>query len=141
MTRKKKHINNFLAPTQSRDTPANLFMFMCFFFLDPGPLQFLGAPWPYHPYGWDSSEELRSPERFRKDPGNFLRVFLEFPREHGWEPKSPLIQGIFQPPEHFQPFEGPLRAGHGIRSSTEGISDPKNNRAYQPSAPEKTWQR
>ena len=30
MTR-KKHINNFLAPTQSRDNPANLFMFMCFF--------------------------------------------------------------------------------------------------------------
>ena len=31
MTR-KKHINKFLAPTQSRDSPANLFMFMCFFF-------------------------------------------------------------------------------------------------------------
>ena len=31
MTR-KKHINNFLAPTQSRDNPANLLMFMCFFF-------------------------------------------------------------------------------------------------------------
>ena len=31
MTR-KKHINKFLAPTQSRDNPANLFMFMCFFF-------------------------------------------------------------------------------------------------------------
>ena len=28
----KKHINNFSAPTQSRDNPANLFMFMCFFF-------------------------------------------------------------------------------------------------------------
>ena len=28
----KKHINNFLAPTQSRDNPANLFMFMCFSF-------------------------------------------------------------------------------------------------------------
>ena len=28
----KKHINKFLAPTQSRDNPANLFMFMCFFF-------------------------------------------------------------------------------------------------------------
>ena len=32
MTRKKKHINKFLAPTQSRDNPANLFMFMCFSF-------------------------------------------------------------------------------------------------------------
>ena len=31
MTR-KKHINKFLAPTRSRDNPANLFMFMCFFF-------------------------------------------------------------------------------------------------------------
>ena len=31
MTR-KKHINKILAPTQSRDNPANLFMFMCFFF-------------------------------------------------------------------------------------------------------------
>ena len=31
MTR-KKHINKFLAPTQSRDNPANLFMFMCFSF-------------------------------------------------------------------------------------------------------------
>ena len=31
MTR-KKHINKFLAPTQSRDNPANLLMFMCFFF-------------------------------------------------------------------------------------------------------------
>ena len=28
----KKHINNFLAPIQSRDNPANLYMFMCFFF-------------------------------------------------------------------------------------------------------------
>ena len=37
MTRRKKthtHINTFLAPPppQSRDNPANLFMFMCFFF-------------------------------------------------------------------------------------------------------------
>ena len=29
---KKKHINKNLAPTQSRDNPANLFMFMCSFF-------------------------------------------------------------------------------------------------------------
>ena len=28
----KKHINKILAPTQSRDNPANLFMFMCFSF-------------------------------------------------------------------------------------------------------------
>ena len=28
----KKYINKFLAPTQSQDNPANLFMFMCFFF-------------------------------------------------------------------------------------------------------------
>ena len=31
MTRKKTHINKIPAPTQSRDNPANLFMFMCFF--------------------------------------------------------------------------------------------------------------
>ena len=31
MTR-KKHIHKFLAPTQSWDNPANLFMFMCFSF-------------------------------------------------------------------------------------------------------------
>ena len=30
--KKKKHINKILAPTQSRDNPANLFMFMCFSF-------------------------------------------------------------------------------------------------------------
>ena len=28
----KKHINNFLVPNQSRDNPANLFMFIGFFF-------------------------------------------------------------------------------------------------------------
>ena len=28
----KKHKNKILTPTQSRDNPANLFMFMCFFF-------------------------------------------------------------------------------------------------------------
>ena len=44
MTR-KKHINKFLAPAQSRDNPANVFMFMCFSFpelklLDP----LLGRP-------------------------------------------------------------------------------------------------
>ena len=34
MTRKNKHIGKFLAPTQSRDNPANLFMFMFFSFPD-----------------------------------------------------------------------------------------------------------
>ena len=33
MTR-QKHINKFWAPTQSRDNPANLFMFVCFSFPD-----------------------------------------------------------------------------------------------------------
>ena len=37
MTR-KKHINNFLASTQSRDNPANMFMFMCFL-LQNGPAE------------------------------------------------------------------------------------------------------
>ena len=60
-------------------------------------------------------------------------------REYGWDPPNPIIQGIsgFQ---HFQTSllpqygwgrlffqkwfrRGPLRAGHGIPSSTEGISD------------------
>ena len=30
----KKHINEILPPTQSRDNPANLFMFTCFLFLE-----------------------------------------------------------------------------------------------------------
>ena len=35
--KKKKHINKFLAPTQSRDNPENLFMFMCFSFPENSP--------------------------------------------------------------------------------------------------------
>ena len=48
----KKHINNFLAPTQSRDNPANLFMFMFFSFPDrcgSGPKCRLDGPPPSIP--------------------------------------------------------------------------------------------
>ena len=31
MTPRKQHINKLLQPTQSRDNPANLFVFMCVF--------------------------------------------------------------------------------------------------------------
>ena len=73
--------------------------------------------------------------------GNFFpqSVSWNFFREYGWDPPSPIIQGIwgFQSisrilsPQYgwgclfFQKWfrRGPLRAGHGTRSSTEGISD------------------
>ena len=56
----KKHINKFLASTQSRDTPANLFMFMCCFF-------------PWFSNLWN----------FQRFPGNFPDFpgsSLDFPR-------------------------------------------------------------
>ena len=79
-------------------------------------------------------------KKFQKDPENALRVFLEFPsRVRLGCPKPPNLRHS-KPPEHFQhslPLQygsgrfffrkwfrrGPLRAGHGIPSSTEGISD------------------
>ena len=93
---------------------------------------------PYPQYGWDFPEEI--PEKFRKDTGNALRAFpgislestagmpqtLSFkafeasrafpefsPSQHGWG--RLFFQNWFR--------RGPLRAGHGIPSSTGGISD------------------
>ena len=49
---------------------------------------------PYPQYGWDFPEEI--PEKFRKDPGNALRAFPGIPhREYGWDPQSPIIEGIW----------------------------------------------
>ena len=77
------------------------------------------------------------PERHRKCSQSFS---WNFRREYGWDPPSPTIQGIWgfqsisrivSPPQYgwgrlfFQNWfrRGPLRAGHGIPSSTGGISD------------------
>ena len=50
-------------------------------------------PGPYPQYGWDFPEEI--PEKIRKDPGNALRAFPGIPvEEYGWDPPSPIIQGI-----------------------------------------------
>ena len=78
----------------------------------------------------------RIPERPRKRSQS---VSWNFPREYGWDAPNPLIQGIwgFQSvsrilsPQYgwghlfFQNWfrRGSLRAGHGIPSSTGGISD------------------
>ena len=77
------------------------------------------------------------PERPRKRSQS---VSWNSPREYGWDPRSPIIQGIWgfqsisrilSPPQYgwgrlfFQKWfrRGPLRAGHGIPSSTEGIPE------------------
>ena len=39
----KKHINKILPPTQSRDNPQNLLMFMCFLFLKDSIIFWAGA--------------------------------------------------------------------------------------------------
>ena len=76
---------------------------------------------PYPQYGWDFPEEI--PEKFRKDPGNALRAFPGIPLEStAGIPPNPISQG------HVSFFgngsgEGPLRANHGIPSSTGGISE------------------
>ena len=79
--------------------------------------------------------------KFRKDPGNALRAFPGIPLE-STAGIPPLIQGL-RLPEHFQNYlplttagdasffrdwfwRGPLRAAHGIASSTEGLSGLKN---------------
>ena len=79
------------------------------------------------------------PERPRKRSESFS---WNFPQEYGWDPPSPIIQGIWRlqsisrilpppPPStageafFFQKWfrRGPLRASHGIPSSTGGISE------------------
>ena len=80
----------------------------------------------------------KNPERPRKRSQSFS---WNSPREYGWDPPSPIIQGILELPEHLQnnyslplstagdPFfqkcfqRGPLRAGHGIPGNNEGISE------------------
>ena len=79
----------------------------------------------------------KTPERPRKRSQS---VSWNFPREYGWDAPNPISQGILRFPERFQNSlppstagdasffrsgsgEGPLRAGHGIPSSTGGISE------------------
>ena len=90
---------------------------------------------PYPQYGWDCPEEI--PDKFRKDPGNALRAFPECPSRVQLRSPKPynsrhlrfLGRIFFQ--KWFQ--RGPLRAGHGIPSSTEGISDIRYNRSHNQS--------
>ena len=50
---KKAHINKFLAPNQSQDNPASLFMFMCFSSLVFFFQNFWEAPWLSRQKSWD----------------------------------------------------------------------------------------
>ena len=92
---------------------------------------------PHPQHSWDFPEEiLEKSERTRKRSQSFS---WNSPREYGWDPPNPIIQGIwslhnipeFSPPRYswgrlfFQKWfrRGPLRAGHGILNSTEGIFD------------------
>ena len=80
-------------------------------------------------------------EKFLQDPGNALRAFPGIPvKSTAGIPQTLLFKAFeasrtfpeFSPPQYgwgclfFQKWfrRGPLRAGHGIPSSTEGISDP-----------------
>ena len=96
----------------------------------------MAGPYPWH--GWDFPEEI--PE----DPGNALRGFPGIPLESiAWtynsrHLKPPVsaesISRILSPQYSwgrllFQRWfrRGPLRAGHGIPSSTEGLSEWQKN--------------
>ena len=89
---------------------------------------------PYPQHGWVFPEE--TPER----PGTLSEPFLEFPSRVRLGSPKPCSSRHLRLPEHFQnslPLStaggdsffqrwfrrGPLRAGRGIPSSTEGISD------------------
>ena len=93
---------------------------------------------PHPQYGWDFPEEI--PENFRKDPGNALRAFPGISLEStAGRPQALQFKAFeasrafpeFSPPQYgwgrlfFQNWfrRGPFRAGHGIPSSTGGISD------------------
>ena len=95
---------------------------------------------PYPQYGWDFPEEIA--EKFRKDPGNASERFLEFSSRVRLGSPKPYNSEHLRLPEHFQNSlppqhgwgrlffqnwfrRGPFRAGHGIPSSTEGISESK----------------
>ena len=76
-----------------------------------------------------------------KTPETLSELFLEFPtQEYGWDPPSPMILKAFEASRAFPEFSPPqyswerllfqkwfrrvpLRAGHGIPSRTEGISE------------------
>ena len=92
---------------------------------------------PHPQYGWDFPEGI--PEEFRKDPGNALRAFPGIPLESTAGIPQALQFKAFEGPRAFPEFSppqygwrrfffqkwfrrGPLRAGHGIPSSTGGIS-------------------
>ena len=100
------------------------------------PFLWFGLPGRLLKHSWDFPEEI--PEKFRKDPGNTLRAFPGIPLTVGipqalqfkaFEVSSAFPE--FSPPQYgwgrlfFQKWfrRGPLRVGHGIPSSTEGISD------------------
>ena len=92
---------------------------------------------PHPQYGWAFPEAI--PEKFRKDPKNALRAFPGIPIESTAGIPSPIIKAFeasrafpeLSPPRYgwwrlfFQKWfwRWPLRAGHGIPSSTEGISE------------------
>ena len=96
---------------------------------------------PHPQYGWDFPEEI--PEKFRKDPGNALRAFPGIPVEStAGMPQTLQCKAFeasrafpeFSPPQYgwgrlfFQKWfrRGSLRAGHGVPSSTGGISERLN---------------
>ena len=61
-------------------------------------------------YGWRFPEEI--PENFRKDTGNALRAFLEFPaRVRLGSPKPEIIQGIWSLKSAFPEFSPPRHGG------------------------------
>ena len=86
--------------------------------------------------GLPGRNSRKIPERPRKRSQS---VSWNSPREYGWDAPNPIIQAFgasrafpeLSPPQYgwgrlfFQNWfrRGPLRAGHGIPSSTEGISE------------------
>ena len=107
---------------------------------------------PYPLYGWAFLEEI--PEKFRKDPGNALRAFPGIPlTSTAGIPQTLQLKAFeasrafpeFSPPQYgwgrffFQKWfrRGPLRAGHGIPSSTGGISDYRSLPALRARNPER----
>ena len=92
-------------------------------------------------YGWDFPEEI--PENSGKTPEMLSERFLEFPSRVRLGCPKPYNSRHLRLPERFQNSlppqygwgrlffqnwfrRGPLRAGHGIPSSTGGISDPRD---------------
>ena len=95
---------------------------------------------PYPQYGWDFLEEI--PEKKKnsgKTPETLSELFLELPSRVQLGTPKPYNSMQLKPPEHFQNSppqygwgrlffrkcfrSGPLRAGHGIPSSTDGMSE------------------